>query len=196
MLYYLESGSTGALPGGRRSNASARLDLRQSRVLQHPIHHHLHYQWSPLNQQREYLRWPNNARVAVCVIVALEHMEWNPPPGTYQNPVLSGGYGASSFPDVTRWSHREYGHRVGIFRLLDLLRKHGLKPTVAMDVLTAQNYPFLVRYCQSQGCEINVPSSGVCFNRPSEEDPNARSLLHLTNVLVGQECVGGQRQAQ
>ena len=61
--------------------------------------------------------------------------------------------------------------RLGIFRLLDLLRKHGLKPTVAMDVLSGQNYPFLVRYCQSQGCEINVPSSGVCFNRPSEEDP-------------------------
>jgi hypothetical protein len=102
---------------------------------------HQHYQWSPLNQQREHLRWPNGARVAVCVIITLEHMEWNPPLGTYQNPALSGGYGASPFPDVTRWSHREYGHRVGIFRLLDLLRKHGLKPTVAMDVLTAQNYP-------------------------------------------------------
>jgi peptidoglycan/xylan/chitin deacetylase (PgdA/CDA1 family) len=43
---------------------------------------------------------------------------------------------------------------VGIFRLLDLLGKHGLKPTVAMDLLTAQNYPFLVRYCLSRGCEI------------------------------------------
>ena len=115
---------------------------------------HNHYDWSPFNQQRARLRWPNDARVAVCVIVTLEHMEWTPPPGTYQNPVLSGGYGASPFPDVTRWSHREYGHRVGIFRLLDALQKHGLKPTVAMDVLTAQNYPFLVRYCQNLGCEI------------------------------------------
>ena len=115
---------------------------------------HQHYDWSPFNQQRGVLRWPNDARVAVCVIVTLEHMEWSPPSGTYQNPVLSGGYGASPFPDVTRWSHREYGHRVGIFRLLDLLQKHGLKPTVAMDVLTAQNYPFLVRHCQSKGCEI------------------------------------------
>ena len=115
---------------------------------------HNHYDWSPFNQQRARLRWPNDAKVAVCVIVTLEHMEWTPPPGTYQNPVLSGGYGASPFPDVTRWSHREYGHRVGIFRLLEALQKHGLKPTVAMDVLTAQNYPFLVRHCQNLGCEI------------------------------------------
>jgi allantoinase len=115
---------------------------------------HQHYDWSPFNQQRGLLRWPNNARVAFCVIVTLEHMEWSPPAGSYQNPVLAGGYGAAPFPDVTRWSHREYGHRVGIFRLLDLLQKHGLKPTVAMDVLTAQNYPFLVKHCQSRGCEI------------------------------------------
>ena len=115
---------------------------------------HEHYDWSPFNQQRKVLRWPNNARVALAVIVNLEHMEWQPPEGTYQNPALSGGYGASPFPDVTRWSHREYGHRVGIFRLLDLLDKHGIKATVAMDLLTAQNYPYLVRHCQQRGCEI------------------------------------------
>ena len=115
---------------------------------------HEHYDWSPFNQQRKVLRWPQNARVALAVIVNLEHMEWQPPEGTYQNPVLSGGYGASPFPDVTRWSHREYGHRVGIFRLLDLLDKHGIKATVAMDLLTAQNYPYLVRHCLQRGCEI------------------------------------------
>ena len=115
---------------------------------------HEHYDWSPFNQQRKVLRWPENARVALAVIVNLEHMEWQPPEGTYQNPVLSGGYGASPFPDVTRWSHREYGHRVGIFRLLDLLDKHGIKATVAMDLLTAQNYAYLVRHCQQRGCEI------------------------------------------
>lgn len=134
---------------------------------------HQHYPWSPLNQQREYFRWPYHARVAVCVIVTLEHMEWAPPPGSYQNPALSGGYGPSPFPDVTRWSHREYGHRVGIFRLLDLLSKHGLKPTVAMDVLTAQNYPFLIRYCQTQGCEImghGISVSRLITSNMSEQE--------------------------
>ena len=94
------------------------------------------------------------ARVAMCVIVNLEHMEWSPPEGNFQSPNLAGGYGPGPFPDVTRWSHREYGHRVGIFRLLDTLDKHGIKATVAMDVLTAENYPFLVQHCLSRGCEI------------------------------------------
>ena len=115
---------------------------------------HDHYEWSPLNKKRAVLRWPEDARVALCVIVNLEHMEWSPPDGAFQSPTLSGGYGPSPFPDVTRWSHREYGHRVGIFRVLDSLERYGIKATVAMDVLTAENYPYLVRHCLSRGCEI------------------------------------------
>jgi allantoinase len=152
---------------------------------------HEHYEWAPFNQQRGLLRWPNDARVALCIIITLEHMEWSPPPGTYQNPSLAGGYGASPFPDVTRWSHREYGHRVGVFRLLELLQKHGIKPTVAMDVLTAQNYPFLVRHCQSQGCEIighGISVSRLITSNMSEQEEreyietSVRDLTIATSV--------------
>ena len=113
---------------------------------------HEHYDWSPLNTRRV-LRWPENARVALCVIVNLEHMEWTPPQESYTSP-LAGGLGARSFPDYARFSHREYGHRVGIFRVLDALEAHGIKPTVAMDALTAENYPYLVDHCLKRGCEI------------------------------------------
>src|SRR5215468_6530717 len=115
---------------------------------------HDHYDWSPLNASRALLKWPGNANVALCVIVTLEHMEWRRPPDSYQIANLAGGYGPGPFPDVTAWSHREYGHRVGIFRVLDVLDKHGIKPTIAMDVLTAENYPFLVRHCLGRGDEI------------------------------------------
>ena len=115
---------------------------------------HQHYDWTPFNQSRGVLRWTENPRVAVCDIVNLEQLEWSVPEGAFQAANLAGGYGPSPFPDVTRWSHREYGHRVGIFRLLDLLEKHGIKATVAMDALTAEHYPFLVAHCQGRGCEI------------------------------------------
>ncbi|MFQ6027747.1 MAG: polysaccharide deacetylase family protein [Dehalococcoidia bacterium] len=147
---------------------------------------HEHYDWSPFNSQRPVLRWPDNARVALGVIVDLEHMEWSPPEGTYQNPALSGGYGPSPFPDVTRWSHREYGHRVGVFRLLDLLQNHGLKVTVAMDALTAQHYSFLVRHCLERGCEIighGVSVSRLISSNMSEEEERTyiqQSLQDLT----------------
>ena len=129
----------------------------------HPGMDHDHYDWLPLNATRAKIAWPKQARVALCVIVALEHAEWQQPPEGYQVPNLAGGYGWGPFPDVTAWSHREYGHRVGVFRVLDVLDKHGIKPTIAVDALTAGHYPFLVRHCLQRGCEIIA--HGISVNR-------------------------------
>lgn len=114
---------------------------------------HDHYVWSPIIE-REALRWPENARVAICVIVNLEHLEWNPPEGSYESPFIAGGLAPRPFPDYVRFSHREYGHRVGMFRVLDVLERNHIRPTVAMDAFTAEHYPYLVRHCLARGCEI------------------------------------------
>ena len=124
---------------------------------------HGHYDWSPLNTTRVKIEWPQRARVALAVIVALEHAEWQQPPQSFREPNFAGGYGWGPFPDVTAWSHREYGHRVGIFRVLDTLAKHAIKPIVAMDALTAEHYPFLVRHCLERGCEFIA--HGIAANR-------------------------------
>jgi len=114
---------------------------------------HNHYDWSPITK-RGVLRWPDSARVAICVIINLERFEWQAPEGSFQAASLSGGISPRPFPDYMRLSHRDYGHRVGIFRVLDVLEKHGIKPTVAMDALSAEHYPFLVNHCLQRGCEI------------------------------------------
>jgi allantoinase len=142
---------------------------------------HGHYDWSPLNTNRAALGWPGDARVALCVIVNLGHVAWHHPAGSYQPPNLAGGYGPGPFPDVTAWSHREYGHRVGVFRVLDVLDKYGIKPTVALDVLTAEHYPFLVHHCLGRGCEIiahGVSVSQMITSRMSEQEE--REYIHTS----------------
>ena len=114
---------------------------------------HEHYDWSPI-VTRGVLGWPNGARIALCVIVNLEHMEWRSSESKHEYQGLAGGVSPRPYPDYARLSHREYGHRVGVFRVLDVLERHGIKPTVAMDALTAENYPYLVRHCLGRGCEI------------------------------------------
>src|SRR5712691_7503451 len=80
---------------------------------------HEHYDWSPI-ATRGVLRWPEQARVALCVVVNLEHTEWLPPADSFR-PVLTGGVAPRPFPDYPLFTHRDYGHRVGIFRVLDVL---------------------------------------------------------------------------
>ena len=114
---------------------------------------HEHYDWSPI-VKRGALRWPDDARVALCVVVNLDHIEWCPPEDSYESAGLAGGLAARPFPDYARLSHRDYGHRVGIFRVLDVLDRHGITATVAMDAMTAENYPYLVQHCLNRGCEV------------------------------------------
>ena len=113
---------------------------------------HEHYEWSPINR-RGVLLWPDGARIAVCVVVTLEKMEWEAPPDSF-TVSLAGGLGDRAFPDYARVSHREYGHRVGIFRVLDVLEKHGIRPTVAVDAMTAEANPYLIEHCRQRGAEI------------------------------------------
>ena len=113
---------------------------------------HEHHEWSPISTRGK-LSWPDNAKVALCVIITLEHTEWEAPEGSFSAD-QAGGLGLRPFPDYPRFSHREYGHRVGIFRVLDTLERLKIKATVAMDTQTAEGYPYLVKHCQDRGCEI------------------------------------------
>ena len=132
---------------------------------------HEHYEWSPINR-RGTLRWPEGARIALCVVVTLEKMEWEAPPNSF-TVSLPGGIADRPFPDYARVSHREYGHRVGIFRVLDVLEKHGIPATVAMDAMTAEANPYLVDHCRQRGAEIighGISVSRMITGRMTEED--------------------------
>ena len=148
---------------------------------------HPHHEWSPIIN-RPPLRWPGDVPVALCVVIPLEHMELQAPPDSFQVARLSGGSSPREFPDYARMSHREYGHRVGIFRLLDVLDKYGIKATVAMDALTAENYPYLVNHCQERGCEIighGISVSRMITSNMSEDEEReyiATSLEAVTRA--------------
>ncbi|MEM7341585.1 MAG: polysaccharide deacetylase family protein [Actinomycetota bacterium] len=134
---------------------------------------HGHYDWSPIST-REPRALPGDARLTVSVMLVLEHLEWQPPQGAITNRALPGGLGLPlPFPDYVMHSHREYGHRVGIFRLLDLLERHGIPPLVAIDALTVQRYPWLARHVRDRGCELvghGVSLSRMISNRMSQDE--------------------------
>ena len=117
------------------------------------------YPWSPIIT-RPVLRWPDNARVALAVIVNLEHWDWEVPPHTpLAVSPLGGPEGLWSgnqpaFPDIGGYGNHEYGNRVGIFRILAVLDKYGIKPTLALDKAVADHYPFLIKEGQRRDAEF------------------------------------------
>ncbi|HUC72149.1 MAG TPA: polysaccharide deacetylase family protein [Stellaceae bacterium] len=84
--------------------------------------------YSPIAGRRR-LVLPDNARMAVWVIVNVE--EWDsrePMPRT----VLTPPAGGAPMPDIPNWAWHEYGNRVGFWRLLETL--DNLKITAALAI--------------------------------------------------------------
>ena len=148
---------------------------------------HPHYQYSPI-PTRPKLMWPDEKPLAVGALVLLEHYEWDPPEDAYSLRNASGGLIKLPAPDYVQLTHREYGHRVGVFRLLDALDRHGIPVTVAVDALTAIHYPWLMHHILERNCEIvghGISASRLVtskMDRDVEAEVIASSLETLEEV--------------
>jgi hypothetical protein len=107
-----------------------------------PGYDHGWFPWSPL-PQRPPVRLPGGAQLALSVVLDLGAVEWERPVPAVRPP---GGRGPAPYPDVPRMTHREFGHRVGVFRLLRMMRDLDIPVAAAVDVLTAEHYGRLVEH--------------------------------------------------
>ena len=79
---------------------------------------------------RPKVTWPNGARVAVWVIPNIEHFHLELGP---------------SAPDIRNHSRRDYGNRVGVWRLMEVMDKHRVRGTVALNGEVARYYPRIMQ---------------------------------------------------
>jgi allantoinase len=105
-----------------------------------PGYDHAWFPWSP-RTSRPARTLPGGALLAVSVVLDLGAVEWERPATVVPPP---GGRGIAPYPDLPRMSHREFGHRVGVFRLLRICQEAEVPVAAAVDVLTAEHYGRLV----------------------------------------------------
>jgi allantoinase len=103
---------------------------------------HAHYPFRALPDAPRFI-WPGDARIAFTVTIVLDYWEVDPPRDASPDPRIISPLG-KFFPDWLTWSQREYGARVGIFRVLEVLDQFGLIPSVALGAEAARRYPELI----------------------------------------------------
>jgi allantoinase len=141
------------------------------------------YPWSNMFS-RPPIAWPNGNAVAVAFLVNLEWFPITPEDKPFRAP----GHMQTAYPDYRHYTAREYGTRVGIYRLLDAFEKAGVKATVAANAAIAERYPSLIHDVVSAGHEIIAHSTdmnGTIVGGVSEEDERAliqRSVEVLERV--------------
>ncbi len=110
---------------------------------------HDRYAWSMLTD-RPNVTWPSKKPLAVWVNVALQFYPLDQKGVPFKVP---GGM-TMPYPDLRHYSLRDYGNRVGLFRVLKALDKYGITPTFAMNTLLAKRTPYLVDMLKARGNEI------------------------------------------
>lgn len=110
---------------------------------------HDRYDWSML-PRRKPVRWPDDARVALWICPALEWF----PLDMKGKPFKAPGGMVTAYPDLRHYTLRDYGNRVGIYRLAKAFARHHLRVSVAVNAAVAVRYPSLVRDCMAWGWEI------------------------------------------
>jgi len=94
--------------------------------------------------KRPRITWPGNARVALWVSPNIEFFPLNEP--------VPFGIGIN--PDVLAWSQRDYGGRIGTFRVMNVLDKHGIRATVALNADVCDEYPEIIEEAMKRDWEL------------------------------------------
>ncbi len=113
------------------------------------------YAWSALHN-RPPVQWPRGS-VAVWFCISLECFPIVPSDTPFRAP----GHMQTAYPDFRHYTARDYGNRVGVWRLLDALAKVGAKASFAANAAVAERYPELLRAVQGGGHEVIAHSTDM-----------------------------------
>lgn len=85
---------------------------------------------------RPRIAWPGNARVAFWVAPNVEHYEYLPPRDPHRNP-----WPRTPWPEVQGYGYRDYGNRVGLWRMLEAFDRFDVRATVSLNLAVFEHYP-------------------------------------------------------
>lgn len=85
------------------------------------------FEYSPIID-RPVIKWPNDARVAFWVAPNMEWYEYTP-------------LNRPTRPDIPSYSYRDYGNRVGFWRMLEVTDKHNIRCCVCLNGAVLDHCP-------------------------------------------------------
>jgi allantoinase len=145
------------------------------------------YSWSAI-KDRKPVSWPGGAKVAVWVCVSLEYFPMTPSDTPFRAP----GHMQTAYPDYRHYTARDYGTRIGFYRLLDAFARAGVRVSVATNSTIAERYPSIIADIVSAGHEIIAHSTDMNGTIASDLPQDDERAL-ITTSLDTIERVSGSR---
>lgn len=131
-------------------------------------------------EDRPGIEWPDGKRLAVYVAIGVEDYEFGS--GATED-ILPG----TPEPDLVNTSWRDYGNRVGGFRLLDLLRRFGIPPTILLNTGAYDAAPALLAAARRAGAEIVGHGVSNSHSLTNLDEPAERHYLRAVAERIQAE---------
>jgi allantoinase len=151
---------------------------------------HQRYSWSML-EDRNAVAWPEGKKLALWVNVNLQYYPLNQRGVPFAVP---GGM-TMPYPDLRHYSLRDYGNRVGLFRVLKALDQFGVKASFAVNSRLLQRTPYLAGMLRERGDEIiahglHMDALHYGGQSEAEEREQIAESLNVLRELSGQAVDG------
>lgn len=154
--------------------------VRRGRGMDHDL-----YPWSNLFK-RPPITWASGAKLVVPIVVSLEWFPIQPSDTPFRAP----GHMQTAYPDYRHYTAREYGTRVGLYRLLDAFASIQARVTVAVNAAVAKRYPSIIRDIVAAGHEIVAHSTDMNGTIATGLEEAAERALIVSALDTLEEATG------
>jgi peptidoglycan/xylan/chitin deacetylase (PgdA/CDA1 family) len=149
------------------------------------------YPYLPISERKPFA-WPGGAKLALWVIPNIEFFHLDDPMPGVNNERLSGPHVKT--PNVRNWALRDYGNRVGVWRFFDVLARHGIRATAALNSDICEHHPQIIR----RAVELDWEFMGHCQTNarrlnelPADQERQAiRDTLSIIGRASGRKVTG------
>ncbi len=135
--------------------------------------------------QRPPVSWPGGEPIALWITVPVEFF----PLDAAAQPFRPLGAPAAVYPDLWNYSGRDYGLRIGIYRIMRVLDDLGLPATAAVNAEIAGRYPRIIDEISKRGWELiaNGQDMGHLHHGGLGIDEE-RELIRASHMTLAKAC--------
>jgi allantoinase len=139
--------------------------------------------------ERKAFKWPGGKTLAIWIIPNVEVWDFQSGSGAAISPQAG-----NVSPDVINYAWREYGMRVGLWRIADALDSLGMRATVALNSGVCQAFPQAIEQMKKRGWEFmghGITNSKTLANLSlDEERQTIREVLRTIEQASGEKPRG------
>jgi len=136
-------------------------------------------------RDRPKIVWPGGKKLAFWVAPNIEFYELDPPANPSRKPW------ARPHPDIIPYSVRDYGNRVGHWRMMEVMDECGVRGSISLSVAMLDHHPEIIEACAARNWEFF--SHGIYNTRYSYGMSEEQERAVLEDSIESVQKATGQR---